>query len=399
MWHPNLWCAYDRVFDLHAYLITFSGDLPAISKLLCLRGHGAYCPCCCSLIRGERILGTRNRKYYPVLAPPQWHGAQGAIWPLEPFPTNKGETLQAQLIKISQAATVSTRGPQDGIWHQLLIYVLAASIHAFSSVISTWHNASIFRIYMSNLIWSAVTITQIQTSRSCGPWISDSTPHLGPDWVWNRQSIQDNPFWICWSHAWYHHLKIQSGILVILDPVSRPYFLPHHCFPNAKYYWHYCDLVGNIKQCLQFRITAQEVDEMETSIIKWVEEYEWSEPLLQIYGCYLSIYFQVVLHVWPEEPTSVQLQHPCPYSYTGLHPVVLSSLDNLGVPHGVLLWQVRHPHYILTSSLCDSIYVCQVQCAAHTAQNVLLMRAGSFFLWLHRRRAYSHWEKQYEACE
>jgi hypothetical protein len=45
-------------------------------------------------------------------------------------------------------------------------------------------------------------------------------------------------------------------------------------FPNAKYYRHYYDLVGILKRCLQFTISAQEVNELEASIIKWVGEYE-----------------------------------------------------------------------------------------------------------------------------
>jgi Transposase family tnp2 len=32
-------------FKLHAYPITFFGDLPAMSKLLVLKGHNAYAPC------------------------------------------------------------------------------------------------------------------------------------------------------------------------------------------------------------------------------------------------------------------------------------------------------------------------------------------------------------------
>ena len=80
-------------FDLHTYLITFSGDLPAISKFLYLWGHGTYCPCCCCLIRGERILGTRNSKYYQFwylnsmvystrscMTPGTFHHEQGRIW-------------------------------------------------------------------------------------------------------------------------------------------------------------------------------------------------------------------------------------------------------------------------------------------------------------------------------
>ena len=367
-------------FDLHAYLITFSGDLPTISKLLCLWGHGAYCPCCCCLIRGERILGTRNSKYYPVLVPPWQRGVQHKE-PYDPWnlPLQTRENLQAQLIEISQAATVSTHGDlgmEYGINH-LSMFLCLPSMHFPQSF-----PHDIMHLFFENICptlfdqWSQShkfkLVAPVDPGFQIAPHIWDQIGHetakafktipsvfVGamPDITTSKYKVEYWSFWIQY-----------------LGPI-----LLHHHFPNAKYYWHYCDLVGIIKQCLQFTITVQEVDEMETSIIRWVEEYEWYEPLLQIYVCYLSIYFQVVLRVWPEEPTSMQLQHPCPYSHTGLHLVVWSSLDNLGIPHGVLLWQVRHSHYISTSSLCDSICVHQAQCAAHTAQNVLLMCVGSSF--------------------
>jgi Transposase family tnp2 len=49
-------------FNLHAYLILFSGDLPAMSKLLCLRGNNAYCPCHFCLIQGEHNQTKRPGK-------------------------------------------------------------------------------------------------------------------------------------------------------------------------------------------------------------------------------------------------------------------------------------------------------------------------------------------------
>ena len=59
-----------EMFNLHAYLIIFSGDLPAISKLLSLKSHGAYCPCRYCLIIGQQNHGSRSTQYYPVLTPP-----------------------------------------------------------------------------------------------------------------------------------------------------------------------------------------------------------------------------------------------------------------------------------------------------------------------------------------
>ena len=76
-------CTYDAAtdehFDLHAYLILFSCDLLAMSKMPCLRGHTAYFPCRFCLIRGERVKIKQPGKkasstYYPTLQAPQQLG-------------------------------------------------------------------------------------------------------------------------------------------------------------------------------------------------------------------------------------------------------------------------------------------------------------------------------------
>ena len=51
-------------------------------------------------------------------------------------------------------------------------------------------------------------------------------------------------------------------------------FLLRDRFPNAKYYRHFCNLIGIIKKCLQFTISTAEIDELQVSIVKWVQEYE-----------------------------------------------------------------------------------------------------------------------------
>lgn len=50
--------------------------------------------------------------------------------------------------------------------------------------------------------------------------------------------------------------------------------LLQQCFPNDKYYQHFCLLVDIIKLCLQFTITVGEIYELQQLIIEWVETYE-----------------------------------------------------------------------------------------------------------------------------
>jgi hypothetical protein len=45
-------------------------------------------------------------------------------------------------------------------------------------------------------------------------------------------------------------------------------------FPKDKYYTHYMALVNLVKKCLQFRISKQELKDMEMGFVQWVKEYE-----------------------------------------------------------------------------------------------------------------------------
>ena len=50
-------------FTLHVHLLSWSGDLPALSKIMCTTGHNSYLGCCFCYIRGM----TANRHvYYPL---------------------------------------------------------------------------------------------------------------------------------------------------------------------------------------------------------------------------------------------------------------------------------------------------------------------------------------------
>ena len=50
---------------LCVYLILLFGDIPAISKLLMMKGHNGYCPCRCCEIRGVRVPGEKVN-YFPL---------------------------------------------------------------------------------------------------------------------------------------------------------------------------------------------------------------------------------------------------------------------------------------------------------------------------------------------
>ena len=46
-------------------------------------------------------------------------------------------------------------------------------------------------------------------------------------------------------------------------------------FPEDRYYKHFCALVRILNLCLQFEISENDVNEIESGIRKWVIDYEW----------------------------------------------------------------------------------------------------------------------------
>jgi hypothetical protein len=65
---PNVQAGY--YFVLHAFIILIFGDIPAVSKLLALKGHNAIMPCRACYIRGVLCHLARNSVYYFPLTTP-----------------------------------------------------------------------------------------------------------------------------------------------------------------------------------------------------------------------------------------------------------------------------------------------------------------------------------------
>jgi hypothetical protein len=98
-------------FDLHAYLILFSGDLPAMSKFLCLKRHNGYAPSRFCLIRGSPLRWNNKGTYYTALHAPRHSGRnQDDGWNPRERPLRTQATLQDHLTEIAEA---DTQGHQD----------------------------------------------------------------------------------------------------------------------------------------------------------------------------------------------------------------------------------------------------------------------------------------------
>jgi hypothetical protein len=262
-------------FNMHTYPLTAFGDLPAMSKLLCLKGHNGYSPCRFCLIRGERMYGMRNKCYYSPLRAPKRPGVQDDDgWDPRALPRRTHENLQEHLWEINEAPTAKAK-------EKLSTHYGINSMSQIDQIPSLTFPDSfphdIMHLLFENVCpmlrdhWTGKGRYQDKEPADDGYRL---TPHIWEqigletaaayktipsEFVGAMPDIAQFKYKAEYWSFWMIHL----GLVLLRGR-----------FPNDKYYRHYCNLVTIIKLCLQFTITEEELKYMEDLIIDWVEKYE-----------------------------------------------------------------------------------------------------------------------------
>jgi Transposase family tnp2 len=262
-------------FNLHVYVLTAFGDMPAMSKLLGLKGHNGYSPCRFCLIRGERNQSARSPYYVPLRSPNRTgQPPQDDGWDPRNLPERTITNLFEQLDEIQNASTAQARKNLSsfyGVNEKSRLFLLPSLSFPDS------FPPDIMHLFFENICpmlrdhWTG-------TGRYKDKPPADSGYLLAPQ-VWEQigQETADA------------YRTIPSEFVGAMPDISKSkykaeywsfwtiYFGPillFNRFPNNRYYNHFCKLVAIIKACLQFTITLQELDELQENIISWVETYE-----------------------------------------------------------------------------------------------------------------------------
>jgi len=103
---------------------------------------------------------------------------------------------------------------------------------------------------LSPQIWQTVGTTSVAATRMIPLSFGGSIPNPAKDW-----SSFTSSTWSVWS------LFIAPTVL-------------QGCFPEDHYYKHFCSLVRILNLCLQFKISEEDINEIESGIHKWVVDYE-----------------------------------------------------------------------------------------------------------------------------
>lgn len=264
-------------FDLHAYLLTAFGDLPAMSKLLCLKGVNGFSPCRFCLIHGERNLGASrvSRNYYVALRGPiRVDNSVASGWDPRNLPKRTLENFYEQLHEIEACSTVTQRNDLKMLYG---INGKSTLLQIPSIIFPLSFPHDIMHLFFEN-ICPMLVAHWTGTGRYKDQEPADPGYRLAPH-IWEQIGIE--------TAAAYH--TIPSDFVGAMPDICKSKYkaeywsfwtihlapiLLQRRFPNDKYYRHFCLLVDIIKLCLQFTITDREIYELQQLIIEWVETYE-----------------------------------------------------------------------------------------------------------------------------
>jgi hypothetical protein len=267
-----------KLFVLRAFLILIFGDMPAISMVMCMKGHNGKSPCRACKIQGLRIPGSRATTHYVPLnrslhPDTQNNNTVKEYDPLDlPLRSHKEFLEMAQDVQFAQSAAEADRlAMQYGIKATPLLS------YAPSIVFPTSFPHDFMHLIYENLIKNMVLLwtgafkdldegtEDYRLQPAIWEAIGKATAASGktiplafgarPKNVAEDKSASTADSWSFW--------------ILYIGPV-----LLQRKFKNEKYYNHFVELVKLINLCLQFEITRSQVDEIRRGFASWVEDFE-----------------------------------------------------------------------------------------------------------------------------
>jgi hypothetical protein len=268
--------AWDAVqkekFILRAFSTTIFGDIPALSMLLRVKGHNACSPCQLCMIEGVRIPKSSLTTYYVPLSRKNIPPKQPDVNPAH-LPLRTHETFMAQANEV-QSAESNAESDRLAIKYGINGVPLLSVLDSLSLPLSTGYEFMhlVFENLLLNLalfwsgnfknlnqdqpfildkhVWEAIGTSAAASKSTIPSCYGAAVPNIATD----RSSFS--------AEAW-------SQRALFIGPVVL-----NHCFKHVKYYNHFCDLVRLINLFLQYQPSDDELSEIRTGFIEWVDKYE-----------------------------------------------------------------------------------------------------------------------------
>jgi len=266
-----------ELFLLQAYLILVFGDIPAMSMVMRMNGHNRFSPCRACKILGVHIPGAKtyyvplDRSQHPEVR--QDRTAVAAYDPAElPLRTEKEMLHQAKEVRDTPNITTATQLSKK---YGIKGVPLLSYLKSLSSPLSFPYNFMhlIWENLIPNLIlhwtgefkgldegtgeyeiapkvWQAIGTAGATAGSTIPSAFGTQTPNIAT----NKYAFSAE-MWSFWT--------------LYLGPILLRQRFHHQC-----YYNHFVELVKLLHMCLQFEISANEIQTVRVGFIKWVVGYE-----------------------------------------------------------------------------------------------------------------------------
>ena len=277
--------AYDAlsnsIFTLHAYVIAGFGDIPAVSMLMHMKGHNGLCPCRMCEIQGIGILGSQNKTLYVLLSRRMRNRrtpTDVVEYDPERLPLRSHDSFMAQAKSVEAAPT--------GMWCEELAKAYSIKGVPLLSALGSLRFPQSFPFDFMHLVWENLIPNLVLFWSGCYKGMDEGQPYVLDPQTWQDVGAASakatktmpssfgaaipNPAKDC---SYFTSSTWSVWSLFIAPTVLR------NCFPEERYYKHFCSLVGILNLCLQFEISEKDIDDIESGIRKWVVDYErWAPP-------------------------------------------------------------------------------------------------------------------------
>lgn len=297
----------ERMFDMHAYQLFGLGDILAIEKTLRIKGHNSMCACRSCKLKGVRNLAENGKIYYIPLKLPRGQDSDGrdpnnlpkrthtqfieTLSTMDSLPTKTAREKKAKATGIKDwpifrrvnSLDYAKSFPWD--WMHLLLE------NIIPNLLDLWMGrykgldtgTGNYEIPLN--IWNKIAEESVNATEHIPAEFTRVIPHLITQRsTWTAESYC---FWFCY-----------------LFPVVL-----RNRFPNDKYYKHGCLLVKIMKTCLQFSITEDELNTLESDIVEWVEKYERYVKPSQPQQFRLMNHLQILLSVHGNQTLNMCAYH------------------------------------------------------------------------------------------
>ncbi|EUC56281.1 transposase family Tnp2 protein [Rhizoctonia solani AG-3 Rhs1AP] len=256
-------------FVFHAFLIMMFGDIPAVAKLLMMKGHNAFKPCRACLIPGVLCQLERNSVYYVPLALP----GQERVLTYTDLPLRTHQQLLDQLAQMEAAPTQARRkelARQFGLNSRSVFTHLRSINMAICAPYDAMH--LLFENLVPNMIklWTGKFKGLDQGSGNyelekdvwvlVGKLTAAVLRTVPSSFVGTMPDIaQDESLYKAEAYSFWF---IYIAPIVLKGRLKEPYYAHMILMRNV------------IKMCLLFEITHADIDQLQTMINKWVADYE-----------------------------------------------------------------------------------------------------------------------------